>query len=147
MLKRVVNFIRYNKEKRLTVKAYLYAAYFRICILIDNRHKKKKLEGMLGERGKESSYEMNPEELHMAKVVAAHVNRIATHTPWESKCMVRAMTAQKLLEEMKIETTLYLGVGKNRDGSMRAHAWLRYGKYCVTGEGSGECRVVAAFKK
>lgn len=147
MLRSVVDFIRYNGEKGMTIKAYIYAAYFRTCILICNKYKKGKLEDMLGERNQESSLEMTPESLRIAKLVSRHVNRIAGHTPWESKCMVRAMTAQKLLAEKNIETTLYLGVGKNQDGSMRAHAWLRYGRYCVTGEGSGECTVVAKFKK
>ena len=147
MLRSVVDFIRYNGEKGMTIKAYIYAAYFRTCILIYNKHKRGKLEDMLGERNQESSYGVNPKELRTAKLVSRHVNRIAEHTPWESKCMVRAMTAQKLLSEKNIETTLYLGVGKNQDGSMRAHAWLRYGTYCITGGGSGECVVVAKFKK
>lgn len=142
-----MDFIRYNKEKEITIKAYIYGAYFRNRIIVFQKSNKRTLEKMLGKPGKESSYTINREELQMAKLVSRHVNRIAEHTPWQSRCMVRAMTAQKLLEEKKIETTLYLGVGKNQDGSMRAHAWLRCGRYCVTGEGNGECVVVAKFKK
>ena len=147
MIRSVIDFIRYNGEKGMTIKAYIYAAYFRVCILIYNQHNREKLEAMLGERNQESSLEMKKEELRIAKLVSRHVNRIAGHTPWESKCMVRAMTAQKLLAEKHIETTLYLGVGKNETGGMRAHAWLRYGSYCVTGEGDSGCAVVAKFKK
>lgn len=147
MIKRLMNFLKHNKDKKMTVKAYVYAAYYRMCILFFNKRHKEKLENMLGERNAESSYEMKQEELQIAKKVSRHVNRVAGHTPWESKCMVRAMTAQRLLKERNIETTLYLGVGTNEDGSMRAHAWLRYGEYCVTGEGASGCAVVARFKK
>ena len=147
MIKRVINFLIHNKEKGMTVKAYIYAAYYRLCILFFNKRHKSKLESMLGERNQESSYETKKEELRIAKKVSRHVNRVAEHTPWESKCMVRAMTAQRLLKEHNIETTLYLGVGTDENGGMRAHAWLRYGGYCVTGGGDTGCATVAKFKK
>ena len=147
MIKRTIGFLKYNKDKGMTVKAYVYAAYYRMCILFFNRRHKEKLEEMLGERNAETSYDMTKEELQIAKKVSRHVNRVAEHTPWESKCMVRAMTAQRLLKEYNIETTLYLGVGTDVNGGMRAHAWLRYGEYCVTGGGDTGCAIVAKFKK
>lgn len=147
MIRRIINFIKYNGEKGMTIKAYIYAAYFRMCILILNRKNNEKLEKMLGERGQESCYEETRENYRIAKLVSCHVNRIAAHTPWESKCMVRAMTAQQLLHEKGIETTVYLGVGTTEQGKMRAHAWLRCGNYCVTGGGDTQCTVVAKFKK
>lgn len=142
-----MNFIKYNGEKKMTIKSYLYAAYFRMCILVLNKRDNERLERMLGERGQESPYEVSKENYQFAKKVSRYVNRVAGHTPWESKCMVRAMTAQKLLSEKGIETTIYLGVGTNEQGGMRAHAWLRCGNYCVTGGGDTECAVVAKFKK
>ena len=147
MIKHLWNFVKYNNEKNITIKAYVYAAYYRICILIWKDKQGEKLEKILGERGEESSYTESYETYRIAKNISRHVNRIAKHTPWESKCMVRALTAQKLLEERGIETTLYLGVGTKEDGTMRAHAWLRCGEYCVTGEGNAECAVVAKYKK
>lgn len=147
VVKRLRDFIKYNDEKGMTVKAYIYAAYFRMCILILNKKNNEKLESMLGERGQESSFKETKETYRVAKMISKHVNRIAEHTPWESKCMVRAMTAQKLLNERGIECTIYLGVGTTEEGGMRAHAWLRCGEYCVTGEGDTECAVVAKFKK
>lgn len=144
MIKSIIGFFKYNTEKGMTIKSYIYAAFFRFCILV---LKKQKLEKMLGERNQESSYEETEEHYKIAKMVARHVNRIAGNTPWESKCLVRAMTAQKLLAEKKIQTTLYLGVGTDEKGGMRAHAWLRCGKFCVTGEGDTGCSVVAKFLK
>lgn len=147
LVRRLWDFIKYNGEKKMTIKAYFYAAYFRLCILILNRRNGGRLEKMLGQRGEESPYEETREHYYAAKQVSRHVNRIAEHTPWESKCMVRAMTAQKLLNEKGIETTIYLGVGINEQGGMRAHAWLRCGAYCVTGDGDAQCIMVAKFKK
>lgn len=147
MVKKLLRFIKYNGEKGVTIKVYFYAAYFRMCILILNKKHNERLEKMLGQRGKESPYEETKENYRIAKQISRQVNRIAEHTPWESKCMVRAMTAQKLLNEKGIETTIYLGVGTNEQGGMRAHAWLRCGTYCVTGGGDAECAVVAKFKK
>lgn len=147
VIKRLRDFIKYNDEKSMTIKTYLYAAYFRMCILILNKKDNEKLESMLGERGEESSLQETNETYRVARKISKHVNRIAEHTPWESKCMVRAMTAQKLLSEKGIVSTIYLGVGTTEDGGMRAHAWLRCGEYCVTGGGDTECAVVAKFKK
>ena len=52
------------------------------------------------------------------------------------KCLVQATVAQYLLKKRGIATTLYLGVCKGEDGEMKAHAWLRYGQWLVTGAGA-----------
>ena len=65
------------------------------------------------------------------------MNRICNKTAWESKCLVRALTAQKLLKQKGIGSTLYLGCGYAED-KMVAHAWLRCGELYVTGgDGAG----------
>ena len=64
---------------------------------------------------------------------------------WESKCLVRAMTARKLLKEAGIHSTLYLGVGKD-EGKMIAHAWLRCGQMYVTGGNGSSYAMVAKFR-
>lgn len=142
MLRRVVDFIRLNHEKKMTLQAYMYAAFYRICILTIPM---TKLEKMLGERGEESCEEESREHVRMAKLVRFHVNRVASHTPWESKCLVRAMTARKLLEKHHISSTLYLGVGKE-NGKMVAHAWLRSGRLYVTGGNGSQYGMVAKFR-
>lgn len=142
MIRRIISFLTDNKDKWLTIQVYFYAAFYRACILLVPR---PKLESMLGKRGEESPHEETIEHLRMAKRVGIHVNRVTTHTPWESKCLVRAMTARKLLEKRGVSTTLYLGVGKD-NGKMVAHAWLRCGQLYVTG-GNGETyAMVAKFR-
>ena len=90
----------------------------------------------MGKRGKESSREIPIESYKIARLIGFHVNRITQHTPWQSKCFVRALSAQRLLLEKGIESTLYMGV-KYEEGQMKAHAWLRCGELYVTG-GNGE---------
>ncbi|QSF45671.1 lasso peptide biosynthesis B2 protein [Paenibacillus tianjinensis] len=55
-------------------------------------------------------------------------------TPWKSTCMVRAVAGLKMLEKRGIDSTLYMGVAKDKQGRMIAHAWLRSGSYYVSGD-------------
>ena len=54
-------------------------------------------------------------------------------TPWESKCLVQAITAKILLRFKGLSSTLYLGVARNDQHQLIAHAWLRCGQTIVTG--------------
>lgn len=139
---RIINYLRYNNEKWMTIKIYIYTWFYRMCILLIP---KPKFEKMIGERGVESEQEESYENMKTAKRVGIHVYRVTGHTLWESKCLVQAMTARKLLKEKGIHSTLYLGVGKEND-KMIAHAWLRCGRLYVTG-GNGEgYAMVAKFR-
>lgn len=138
-----LHFFKQNKEKILTIKVWFWAAFFRAFILLIPGKYAHKFYGIKGE---ESSPEESKEIYKKAWKIAFHVNRIGEHTPWESKCLVRALTAQKLLKNWKIPSTLYLGV-KRQDGKMVAHAWIRTGNFFVTGgEGEGY-GIVAKFRK
>lgn len=55
-------------------------------------------------------------------------------TPWKSTCMVRAVAGLRMLEKRGIDSTLYMGVAKDKQGRMIAHAWLRSGPYYVSGD-------------
>lgn len=98
-----------------------------------------------GEEGKES-VEQEPMEIYKyAASISRIVNRICNKTSWESKCLVRALTAQKLLKRKKIHSTMYLGC-KMDEGKMVAHAWLRCGAMYVTG-GDGVANGYAVVDK
>jgi hypothetical protein len=98
--------------------------------------------GILGE---ESSNEATIDDYRFAKKVAYSVNQVCNKTKWESKCLVRALTAQKLLSEKGIDSTLYLGC-KEDNGKMVAHAWIRCGQAYVTG-GNGAADGYAIVEK
>lgn len=140
-VKRIVDYIKYNGEKWMTIQVYLYAAFYRWCILMIP---KQRLELMMGNRGQESSWVITNEQKDIVKLVSFHVGRVSKHTPWESKCLVRAMTAKKVLMNKRIPCTLYLGVGKE-EGKMIAHAWLRSGDMYVTGGTGKNFAIVTKF--
>ena len=129
----LINFIRNNNFKTETLLSYLYSAFFRMQIKFIEP---KRLQKNWGERGGESAAEEEMSVYKYAASIARIVDKICTKTTWESKCLVRALTAQKLLKRKGIHSTMYLGC-KLEDGKMVAHAWLRCGQIYVTG-GNGE---------
>lgn len=140
----VIGFFRYNKFKKFTLQAWYYCALYRIMILTIPM---KYLEKKFGVRGEVTSEEMNRESYIMAVKVSNVVNWVADKTPWKSKCLVRALTAQKILTQHHIATTLYLGVGKDEKDKMVAHAWIRYGTYYITGGEGKDYAIVATFTR
>ncbi|WP_342555139.1 lasso peptide biosynthesis B2 protein [Paenibacillus sp. FSL R7-0652] len=70
------------------------------------------------------------------------------YTLWESQCLVMAIAAMKMLERRKIASTLYMGTARNKQGQLKAHAWLRSGKLIVTGADTmDQYTVVGVFGK
>ena len=94
----------------------------------------KKLQPYLGKYNEESSENKECKEYEEAKDISRVVELVSHHTPWESKCLVQAIVAQYLLKKKRISTTLYLGVCRDENGELKAHAWLRCGQITVTGE-------------
>ena len=129
----MIGFLKNNRYKRLSLEAFCYAGWYRLCILLV---KPKYLQKNWGEEGRESPEEETREHYLQAARIGQIVDRYCSKTAWESKCLVRALTARKLLQKRKIHSTLYLGCGR-KEGKMVAHAWLRCGKMFVTG-GNGE---------
>lgn len=130
----IVNFLKQNPQKRLTVLAYVYSAIYRFEVFFI---KPKYLRKYWGIEGQESPENEVGWKYTYAVNVAKVVDRICSKTAWESKCLVRALTAQKLLKKKGIQSTMYLGCSME-NGKMTAHAWLRCGKLYVTGgDGTG----------
>lgn len=142
----VIGFLRYNKLKKFTIQAWMYCALYRFLIW---RMPMRKLEKYMGARDERTSKETDEAKVRIAIQVSYAVNRVADKTPWESKCFVRALAAQKMLSKYHIPTTLYMGVGKDEEGEMIAHAWLRYGHCYLTGanELHRQFAVTATFVK
>ncbi|WP_044957115.1 lasso peptide biosynthesis B2 protein [Butyrivibrio sp. LC3010] len=143
ILRRFYRFIRYNEHKRLTLKAWILSARFRYQMLYE---KPAKLYNKWGIAGQESLGDATLDEYRFAKRVAYAVNQVCNKTRWESKCLVRALTAQRLLTEKGIDSTLYLGCKENEKGKMVAHAWIRCGNAYVTG-GNGASEGYAIVEK
>lgn len=128
-------FFKYNEHKGLTVKVWWLAGWYRVKIRLRSG---KQLEKSWGLKGRETTELLDEAQRQYAMLVAEYVGRSCRRTPWESLCLVRALTAGRLFKEKKIPCTMYLGVGKDENGKMVAHAWLRAGGLYVTGgDGSG----------
>lgn len=144
LARKVRTFISIDNGKKFRfVQAFIFTGFYRAFILFMPFNK---LKIRMGKYKTESPKEIDFKANRIAREVRWSVTQAARHTPWESKCLVQALTAQKMRKIRGISTTIYLGVKKNDKDEMMAHAWVRCGSYYVTG---GENRqgyaVVAKF--
>ena len=80
------------------------------------------------------------------RFITISIQTMSKYLPWECKCLAQAISGKKMLGRRKINSTLYLGVGKDTNGQMIAHAWLRVGEYVILGDGRlDRFAVVAIF--
>ena len=92
----------------------------------------KKVAPTLGEESVETSVITSKDE-KVIKDVSYALQTMSRYTLWESACMVQAIAATRMLNRRNIETTLYLGIARDIEGKMHAHAWVRSGSIDVTG--------------
>lgn len=140
-MKSPLGFIRKNPWKRETLLAYYYSAKFRLQLLFLPPGKMQKA---WGRENTESAARETGETYREAVRISRIVNKVCDKTPWESKCLVRALAAQRLLYLRGLPSTLYMGCGME-EGKMIAHAWLRCGEIYVTGGDGRGYTTVARF--
>ena len=97
----------------------------------------------IGTLGRETPVEASPRN---AWVVHELMEAMFRKIRWKDSCLIRALTAKRLLNRMGERCTLYMGVCKREGQAMEAHAWLRCGKLIVTGgESMAGFTVTATF--
>ncbi|MGL4992202.1 MAG: lasso peptide biosynthesis B2 protein [Sarcina sp.] len=147
----ISNFKKFSRVdfgmKFMALEALYLSALYRFMIL---RFEFKNVSKKFGVKGEFGSMDGQLLNYKIAKRVSIVANKVCDVTPWESKCLVRAMVAQKMLKKRGVETTLYLGVGTELNEAktskgMIAHAWLRYGSLYVTGGNGKQFAPVANF--
>jgi len=129
-------------EKKLFVKAFFYMLIIRYWML---KVKFSKYEKYLGKRGNEAKKKPTKDNEYIIQTIRKVVKATSKNTPWESKCMVQAMSCKWLLKQQGINSTIYFGVKPDEEnkGKLKAHAWLKIGDYIATGrEGHKEFKVV-----
>ncbi|RLQ96289.1 lasso peptide biosynthesis B2 protein [Falsibacillus albus] len=128
--------------KLLWVEAYFYLAFARVLKLLPF----SKISPSLGTYMEETSHSPNDTDRKILSKVSNAVEMMSKYTFWESQCLVKAISAMKMLKRRNIESTLYLGMGKDDNGKLAAHAWLRSGPYFITGsQGKEKFTVVGMF--
>jgi len=78
----------------------------------------------------------------MVHRVRRAIESVSAHVPWRSKCLEQALAAKTMLHGRGISSTMYLAVA--RDVALEAHAWVRSGDVCVTGEAAFDRYTIVA---
>lgn len=115
--------------KNLLIEAYILLAWARLLKAIPF----SRVSPFLGSKMSETSFEMDVANIKLVKQISYAIHIMSKYTFWESQCLVKAIASMKMLERRKIDSTLYLGTGKDENGIMIAHAWLRSGPLYLTG--------------
>lgn len=133
------------KTMLLLVEAFFYMGWARLVILY---RPFSKVALSLGTQLQETPNTPVDKNKAVLKSVHDAIHIMSKYTFWESKCLVRAIAALKMLEKRRIESTLYLGTTRDETGKMIAHAWLRSGPFFITGaEEMERFAVVGTFAK
>ncbi|WP_148629496.1 lasso peptide biosynthesis B2 protein [Bacillus sp. E214] len=107
-----------------------------------------KIAPKLGRKMEETSLTYVPAHTEILELVSKSLETMSRYTFWESKCLVMAIAGMRMLERRGIESTLYMATARDKEGKMKAHAWLRSGLYFVTGANGKEgYTVVGTFAK
>lgn len=142
MIRKIRRFAQYPLALKLMFfEAYFYLAWGRILKLLPFA----KVAPSLGERMQETTYVSSGEHDLLLRQVSKAVHAMSKVTWWESQCLVKAIAAMKMLEKRGVPSTLYLGSGRDDQGRMIAHAWLRSGSFYVTGNENLERYAVVAL--
>ncbi|WP_304544399.1 lasso peptide biosynthesis B2 protein [Desulforamulus aquiferis] len=131
MLRLLKNFIIMSwREQRLFLEAYCLTGIVRLAIIL---FPFRRIAPFLGKYMAESSMLEDSVKLAIARRIGQLVTKASRFTPWESKCLVQAMVCKIMLRRRKINSTLYMGVGRDKIKGLVAHAWLRCGKTIISG--------------
>lgn len=143
-MNKLIKFLKLKTEYKLLLTEALLLLGFSRFILLTMEF--KKIAPHLGPHMKEPSDDADVVRLSEAKKVGWAVNAMSKHTFWESKCLAQAITAKIMLNRRKIKSTLYLGVAKDENGKMIAHAWVKSCGIILTGaNGMKKFTVVSIF--
>ena len=106
------------------------------------------LAPFLGSQMARSSDTDDSECNEIVEQVSWAVQSASRHLPWECKCLTQAIAGKRMLKRRGISSTLYLGLTKDREANLKAHAWLRRGNVIVIGaQGMHQFTVISTFEE
>ena len=94
---------------------------------------------------KEVAVEINSKKKELIQVQKKNIRRWKRILPWQVKCFEEAITAKIRLEKYNIRSSLFLGVAKETDEKLKAHAWLKCGNVFISGEKGHKQYVITGF--
>ena len=79
----------------------------------------------------------------LARQVGWLIRAVCCRTPWQSKCLIRAMLAEIVLRYYRIPCVVFLGLnhGDVSGRELEAHAWVTAGRVYVSG-GNGHATFI-----
>jgi hypothetical protein len=130
-------------ERCLLVEALLWLGIMRIGVWLLSF---RRITRLLGFSVGEQHSPLIASQLTTTQRIGWAVRATAPHAPWQSLCLAQALAAAAMLRRRDLSGTLYLGVAKDGDGKIQAHAWLRCGNDILTGGRSYQrYAIVAAY--
>ena len=93
----------------------------------------RRIAPFLGKHMAESPQTIAPAHRGLAERISWVIKTASRHMPWEHKCLAQAIAAKVMFRLRSIPSTIYLGLAKEGDERLSAHAWLRSGDMIVTG--------------
>jgi hypothetical protein len=100
----------------------------------------------LGRPMTESPAGVTEAERRVAWRIAWAVQAVVRHVPLGFVCLPQAMAAKWMLRRRRLPSTLYLGLQRQEEPKMTAHAWLRVGDRILTGRAESlDHTVIATF--
>jgi len=136
-------YIRISKtERKILNRTFLWFIYAFILVRFVPLRWFSKL---LGKFKEESIVDLDIMQMEIVFLVKKNIMRLKKQLPWKVKCFEEAIVAKKILYKYNIQTTLYLGVNKNKENGLVAHAWLKAGSKVIAGEKGFEKFVVVGF--
>ncbi|WP_139906048.1 lasso peptide biosynthesis B2 protein [Clostridium thermarum] len=115
----------------LLIEAIILLGYFRIAVLVFPFRRVRKIIEKSRKKVEKDSVGTGYELIWKVRWA---VSLASKYTPWQSKCLVQAATVHRMLKKRNINSTIYLGVGIEKDRNILAHAWVKYGDVTVIGE-------------
>ncbi len=141
-MRKFILFIKLKmKDKLLLLEAFLFLGMARLLLLT------KECKEIAPRLEKHAQGDGNWEtQVKKAKKVGWAVRLMCKHTVWQSKCFVQAIATKKMLNRRHIKGKIYLGVAKDENGGLIAHAWIKSCGMILTGaRGMERFTVVGTF--
>lgn len=118
------------KQKLMIPRVFVLMAYYKYQV---HNRPFSELAPKIGTLGYETEVVTTPRD---AVLVHELMESMFRRIGWKDSCLIRALTAKRILNSMGEKCTLYMGVRKMEGQGMTAHAWLRCGKRIITGADS-----------
>ncbi len=128
-------------DKRMILEIVFFLFILRVIIILLPYSFLKPLLGKYNDKSLAEEH-----EIKVIRRISYWISRLSCILPLKCNCLPKAITGKLMLKIRGINSTLYLGMSKNKDKKLIAHAWLKVGNIPVTGcRNNGKFVEVAYF--